>query len=182
MTWRPYLAVDIDDVLAAYSDAFLRFVAEQGLVVHKEHVVGSFIEMGIEPHHFADFQAAGKLRHLAPLDGAQAAIDRLRPYFQLIAIASRPVETQQDTQVWIERYFPYMQDIWFTPDKGAICRGLGVWGLIDDQVRFAEQFKRSFVLAQPWNQCWTGTRGDWPTLTRILVQYARNYFKEGNYR
>lgn len=166
---KPILAVDIDDCLADYVGDFLPFLETHGLRIAREGIVRSLTEMGVSPDLFRRFEQDGHLATLKPLPDSQRSLRILAGFFEIVAMTSRNQEVARETRAWIALHFPCIRDTCFTRDKGGLCRELGAWGLVDDQVRFAEQFLNSFVIAAPWNAGWMGRRGSWEDMTRTIL-------------
>lgn len=85
--------------------------------------------------------------NLAPMDGAVETLKKLSNNFTLYIVTGRPVETEQATHEWIEKYLPNIfEEIIFTnffklsDSKGAlrtkadVCKELGAQWLIDDHL------------------------------------------------
>ncbi len=164
------LAIDVDECLASYSDAFLPFLASRGTVITREQIVHSFKAMGIGDDVFDAFYETGALATLPVVPGSRDAIQALEPYFHLIAMTSRPMKHLDATEKWITEHFPEIEAVIYTEMKAEACHALRAWGLVDDIVRFGEGVERFYCLANPWNAGYKGMRGDWPTLTDLIIK------------
>lgn len=165
---RPVLALDLDDVLADYTYEFITYMATVGVIIRPEDISRSFVEMGIAPVHFAMFENLGHLRDLQMVPGSRDAVRRLATRFELVVVTSR-IKAEADTKEWVDRNFPEIRRIIHSRAKGDTCREIGAVGLVDDQIRFAEQIEHAYVLAQPWNAEWIGERGTWEELVPRIM-------------
>lgn len=165
----PVIAVDVDDVLADYVGAFLPFLDQHGQHIVREDIRQSLQQMGVADWLFADFLRGGYLRTLKRVPHAYRALTLISKYAYVVAVTSRPIECQRDTLGWLVNYFPMVRQVRHTRDKSAAHRQWNAWALVDDQVQYAEQVDRAFVLAQPWNADWTGRRGTWDQISQWIL-------------
>ncbi len=166
----PILAVDIDECLASYCDAFLPFMEKRGISIKKEDIKGSFTDMGVDPQYFDEFAQSGALKHLKPVPWAFYATRRLANYFELVAVTSRPPEHAAVTEAWMGEHFPHIARITHTSNKGAYCKQVNAWGLVDDSIQFAKQVENAYVLAASWNAEWEGCRGNWLEILSWILE------------
>jgi 5'(3')-deoxyribonucleotidase len=172
---KKVLCVDIDDCLASYVETFIPYVkTKHGFDLKREDISGSLEETGIDPSWIDSFREEGALAFLKPVRRSGVSIRKLAKYFEIIAITSRPEDVEYETRQWLKEYFPDIRGAIFTKEKGAACRELNAWGLIEDQIQYAKQFGNTFMIEQPWNEGWSGFRGNWKEVTdRILSQVRR---------
>jgi len=169
-----YIGVDIDEVLAEFLPAFLRFYnAKYGTAFEVKnfytysfwHVLGADKETAQQDVlaflHSPDFLA------LKPVSGAVKTVAKLSLQHKLIVITSRHPEVQPQTITWIDQYFPNVfEDVLFAnhfafgsrllPTKKEYCESLGLHAMIDDCFEYiqecASQNCMGILMNAPWNQ------------------------------
>lgn len=111
MTKKPVLAIDIDDVLAANAEGFVKFSNDRwGTNLEVEDYTEHFADMwkvdedetarrAIELHESG---IIGKYDHFPDAVGV---LRRLSKTFTIIAVTSRRRLVEQETRAWIEKYF-----------------------------------------------------------------------------
>lgn len=99
-----------------------------------------------------------------PIAGAIEAISKLASHNELHVITSRPAQTRELTQTWLDKYFPgQFSEIHFTNhfeigarSKADICSEVGVSILIEDALVHARNVAADgipvLLLDSPWNQ------------------------------
>ncbi|WP_094024104.1 5' nucleotidase, NT5C type [Nocardia cerradoensis] len=153
---RITIAVDLDDVLCRYADAFVQ-------------LSNSLWNTALTPRDYSEdwrslwavgededvaarvskLQNDGFYAELAPIAGAFESVCELRVNFKLIAITSRSLEFYSVTYDWLQRYFANcFEDLIFIPRaskkslsrslKGGYCSKNGVDVLVDDQYEQCE--------------------------------------------
>jgi len=146
------IAVDIDDVLAAYAEGFVAFSNERwGTNLTVEDYDEHWAAMWQTDHEETERRAQlinesgihGRFRHD---DTAAAVLRRLKERFDLVVVTARLISNKAVTAVWVERYFEgifsevrhagiWEQDV---PDRHTltkvdVLREVGVDYLVDDQ-------------------------------------------------
>ncbi len=166
---RQLLCIDIDDVLCEFTDVYLQYLRNHtGLNIKREDIIGSFTEMGITGELMRKFLTSGALKNMKVIEGSRKGIEKLEEKFVCVALTARPAYTQKDTMDWILNNFSYLPLV-FTRDKGAYCKKVNAWGLVDDQLRWLNSVERGFAVAQPWNNGYVGARGDWDFIAKHIL-------------
>lgn len=199
---KPVVAVDIDEVLTPFLEAFIKFHNRE---YGSQHAVDDFktytfgdtlkvpepeaVERVLQFYKSHDFTAN------RPFLDAAAALKQLQEHYELIIITSRHPISQEQTLAWLEQHFPqtfgavhfsthlYLDQPLVT--KTDICKQEGVEILIDDNIEFAKEAaaKNIRVLLfgdrYSWNQAAqlpAGIErvGDWhQVLQKLLPHEAR---------
>ncbi len=162
---KPIIAVDIDDVLANFTDPYLGFLESQGIVLSKDKIVGSFTEMWLAGELSQKFYDTGAWSQMQVILGSQEAIQRLAGKFSIIAVTSR--DETNTTLDWMKKNFSGVQVV-FSRHKGERCEKLVALVLVDDQIQYLKQYT-SVAIAQPWNNGYEGVRGDWEFITKHIL-------------
>ena len=167
------IAIDIDDTLAEYTDALLRYHEKLTgrLLNPKDHNCyepngfwGNSLEEKLSILNAFDFTE--EFDHIVPSTGAQNTIDELAKSNELFIITSRPSGIKTKTQGWLETYFPgkfsgiHMDSSLKRDgpriDKSVVCRKLKIDCLIEDsheQARLCHgEITKVILLNRPWNQ------------------------------
>lgn len=170
---RLTIAVDIDDVLAAHAQEFVRFSNERwgtNLTVHDYEDDWSLLwqfNRNVREHQQEMADRADEfftnIIHAMPHDEtARDVLLKLKPHHDLIVVTSRRQQIKGETLVWIQDRFPgvFEQDkiffagIWDVIDsssafrtKGDILHQLGADYLIDDQPKHCNAAARQGVQA-----------------------------------
>lgn len=157
MTDLPILAIDIDDTIAASTDALRVDINRRfsiSIPAESYRVAGEYwgyYERVWEAHGVADeIRYADHLSDMAIdqsqvplLTGADMAIHELSNYFRIVLITSRDVSLELATRAWFKNHFADINiDLYFTNNhrdtsaltKGQLCAKLGAKLLIDDNV------------------------------------------------
>ena len=155
---KPIIAIDIDDVLAEFTESVRQRVNEStGLTLTREdyQIRGDYwgyYETVWAQHEAAHSQSietyvtemAVSQLHIPMLPGAAFALTRLSEQYNLVCITARPKSLRTATEEWlkenvaelsIEIYFTNHVDVDApTVSKGEICARVGASYLIDDNV------------------------------------------------
>lgn len=150
------IAVDLDDVIAASTDALrleVNRVAGVQLTPRHYQIEGEYwgyyeqvwAENKID--HLVSFESlpsdmAVTQKHIKLIEGAKEALRKLKKQYHLVVVTSRKVEWVSATQQWLEDVLPGVFDgISFVHHedndartKGDACIELGASWLIDDNV------------------------------------------------
>ena len=161
---KPVVAVDIDEVLAAFVPGLLKFHnAEYGTTLRVEdfhsyrfcEVWGGTNDEAMEKvYRFFD---SSYFESLEPIHGASEVLKRHQSFFQFVCVTSRQYDIIEQTKAWIGNHFPGIVDeILFgnhwtrdAPDpdhltenkrtKREMCNSIGAVALIDDSLKYASQ-------------------------------------------
>ena len=199
---KPVVAVDIDEVLTPFLEAFIRFHNREyhtDLKVgdFKSYIFGHTLKVP-EPEavkRVLQFYKSHDFRSNRPFIDAPAALKQLGEHYRLIIITSRHPMSQEQTLAWLEDHFPqtfgavhfsthlYLDQPLVT--KTDICKQEGVEVLIDDNFDFAREAAGAgirvllFGKDYSWNQDEVLPAGvervrDWDqVLKRLLPSEAR---------
>jgi uncharacterized HAD superfamily protein len=184
------IAVDIDDVLAEYVDAFTLYLNKELSIPVDRY---SFYNLRFEDVLDLDVQGARLLvsqfessiyfSNIVPVPGSQEALTKLAKDHNLISVTSRLEEIAEPTKEWIDQHFPHLISEIFHTDyhavrgsrtKSGVCQELGVDLIIDDNPPYAQECLEVGIsvkmLRQPWNQDYFGAKKylDWEALTRDI--------------
>ena len=170
---RKIIGVDIDDVLADFSSAFIAFCGEHyGKCVKKEDFthVDFWRGWGVSREKLVSwlgaFNESYAEERMLPLPGSQEVICQMAECHELHVITSRPLEIAQGTVRWIERHFgKSFLDVHFCTTKGGlvstrskktVCEMLGAKILLDDHPQNADECSSNgiqvYLFDQPWNR------------------------------
>lgn len=161
---KPVVAVDIDEVLAAFVPALLDFhnsEYESELTLSDFHSYrfcevwgGTNDEAMDKIYHFFDTHY---FTNIQPIAGALGVLTRHQRHFRFACVTSRQHKITHKTNAWIASHFPGLfEEIVFgnhwtreapdpdhmTPNKRAkheMCRSIGAIALIDDSIKYAAQ-------------------------------------------
>lgn len=149
------IAIDIDDVLADTTDALRLFVNQKFGLELKEHHYRIKSEYwgyyetvwahnGLETEGILDeFHAKYTLSQAdtKPVQGSKDGVANLAAKYRLIAVSSRGIAQQAETERWMHDIFGDVFDVIRCIDtrktgmeKGEVCHELGASYLIDDNV------------------------------------------------
>lgn len=154
---KVHIAIDIDDVISATSEA-TRLWANQKAAVD------------LQPHHyyvdedywayynriwathnlddrlkFEDFldELVEDQAHVPLVAGAAFAITQLHDHYDITLITARSAVLEPATRAWIAEHFDFPIEVYFSANpltgdgvktKGELCRELGITILIDDNI------------------------------------------------
>lgn len=169
------IAIDVDDVLADFSGAFIEFQKKEynlDLEPIKKLLYGSewmnsvnlSKEEGIR--RIMEFVESDRTKNLQTVKGSQSAIEKLGKKFKLVALTGRPASVAEVTKKWLEENFSNsFSDFLITDahifhegkkDKGEMCIENGIKLLIDDLPQYCMECAsvdvHSFLFSQPHNQ------------------------------
>lgn len=167
------IAVDIDDVLADFTSAFLSYYNQENKTLYKKEDFNqpNWWESHDLPKesimtYLFDFYQTDDFKDLSPIKDSVFGVDELSSRHKLVAITARPESTRRATEEWFDKHFyGKFQEIFFTNlhildknnglNKGEICKKLNVDLLIDDLPAFCNECSdngiKSFVFSVPWN-------------------------------
>lgn len=151
------IAIDIDEVLADSITNWRKFVSEQyGVNITEKQLrempylsyLGDTKEEASE--RIRVFNDSEYFWMTKPLDGAPEAIKELANKHTLKIVASRPMGIKEQTEEWIQKYFPDMfTEIHFNNEnssksytlgdglhKGEMLEGIGADIFIDDYIEY----------------------------------------------
>lgn len=171
------IAIDLDDVLANTTASLLNFINSS-----TNQLPISFANLENAPYwnflgqtreeankKFFTFTNTDHFRNIKPFSEAVVAVERLAKEHTLFIISGRPLFVKQDSEEWINKYFPEkFSGVYFTNNrlnkddfsaywgrpKAEICDEIGAEVLIDDlaeYVRSSEHLK-VYLMARPWNK------------------------------
>ena len=167
------IGIDIDDVLADFSDHMIGFVNEAhgtntSIEDHTSYNLWEIWGCTREESdkRILDFCSSEKFKKIKPVNGSQEVVRVLNDKHDLHVITSRAKVISKETEMWIVKYFPellgslHFSDIWFSKGKSRrksdICVGLGVEVLIEDCLEYANECAaegiKILLFDRPWNQ------------------------------
>ena len=167
------IGIDLDEVLADFLSAFIRFhnekhgtsfFREQFRSYHVHHIWGGTPDRTIREIY--EFYTTKYFDDIKPIPGSLENIDRLCKDHDLMVITSRQNDISQKTLDWINRFFGNkFSGVFFTNEnslhgecenKSDICRNSSVDFMVEDYMDYAEECARSvkkvFLLDSPWNR------------------------------
>lgn len=167
------IGVDIDDVLADFSNTFIDYIQKKHQIRVRKHNLCYFewykawgkteeeaVAMIYEFLHSREFLS------IKPKPGAKEVLWKLKKLgHRFIAITGRPATVDKKTKSWLNKHFPKIFDDYYCTDfhivkggkqtKGTICAQLGVDLLIDDYAGYARECVRKkidvLLFKSPWN-------------------------------
>ena len=196
---KPVLAIDIDEVL-------FPFLPE--LIKHHNEIYGT--DFSVAEFNTYDFykiwggtseETVEKVHvflklpqtHVPPLGQAARAIKRLKQDYKLVVITSRDKQLEERTREWLLHHFPdtfheiilagnHYTGLHFRT-KIEVCRELGAFCLIDDNLSYVRQCAAEGVPAilfgdYGWNQAGELPAGvtrakDWDEVVELLTKKSR---------
>jgi 5'(3')-deoxyribonucleotidase len=148
------IAVDVDDVIAQSAKGLTAFSNEQWgtsltAMDYDEHWANMWgVDIDEVKKRTQVFYDSGIVRTYLPIDGAKETLVKLKNRFNLVILTSRGSAIRQDTQDWVETYYPdifsevHLSGIWddialhkYEVTKTDICKQIGAEYLIDDQLK-----------------------------------------------
>lgn len=178
MLHKPVLAIDIDDVLAANADGFVRFSNERwgtNLTVedYDEHW-GSLWQITQEEvqRRAIEYHESGAIGRFKTIPSAETILRGLHDRYKIIAVTSRRIMVEPETRAWLESHFADIVDevrfAGFYDDlaklsegwaktKADILTSIEARFFIDDQLKHclaAAEAGINVILfgSYPWNQ------------------------------
>ncbi|MBI2589195.1 HAD hydrolase-like protein [Candidatus Saccharibacteria bacterium] len=173
------IAIDIDDVLAASADGFLKFSNKRwGTNLRSDDYTEHWAEMwGID---FDEVKKRRQIMHGEKLftkyrlfDEAKPILKQLAKSYRLVVVSSRSSHVQADTLEWINQEFPavfteiHFAKMWDMENisvlerlkmtKTELCQEVGADYLIDDQLKHCSAAARAGIKTilfgdYKWNQ------------------------------
>jgi uncharacterized HAD superfamily protein len=167
------IGIDIDEVLADYLSALIRFhnelygtclAPDQFKTYRFWETWGGTKEEAIQKVY--DFSGTSQFKNIVPIQGAKQAIQTLRGNHTLHLITGRPDDLAEGTREWVERHFPdtfsslnfanHFSKVGAPRTKSEICDALKVDFLIEDILDYALECvtpnRTVLLLDNPWNQ------------------------------
>lgn len=151
------IAIDIDDVLADFSEGFIKYLKHahnRDVEIHDLKIEewwsawGKSQDQAVET--IQEFLKSKQVSELEPKDGAARALKLLKQAgHKLVVITGRPVAAHKMTRQWVHDNLPAVFDEVYCTDfhivnhnpmtKGTICAELGVDILVDDYPGYARE-------------------------------------------
>jgi|TARA_R110000737_G_scaffold201442_1_gene220815 5'(3')-deoxyribonucleotidase len=137
------VAIDIDEVLTKFLVPMARFHKQKIIKPKYSYVYREIFDID-EPASqkmVKEFYQSKSFTELTPIYGSQSAMFNLRQRFKkMYIVTGRQNMAREETERWIDTYFPYMFDDViltnsYTPNeipKVDICRALNIDLIIDD--------------------------------------------------
>jgi 5'(3')-deoxyribonucleotidase len=137
------VAIDIDEVLTKFLVPMARFHKQKIIKPKYSYVYREIFDID-EPASqkmVKEFYQSKAFTELTPIYGSQSAMFNLRQRFKkMYIVTGRQNMAREETERWIDTYFPYMFDDViltnsYTPNeipKVDICRALNIDLIIDD--------------------------------------------------
>lgn len=175
----PRLVLDLDDILADFTNPFLVFLKTKGVTLKFEDISAPFAELGVTREHLDEFLASDDLLGRLPrVFGSFRAVVILSDYFNVDIATSRPRSTAGVTLAWLSQNYPNLlvHNVEFTTDKGQYAREHKVFALVEDQPKYAKQFERTYLLDYPWNVGYDNGRKfkNWHELVPALIKDSKS--------
>ena len=151
------LAVDLDEVLCEFVKGLCEFHNEAystSLAVQDFHsYIFREVWGGTEEESTRKilefFTSDHFTKNLKCVAGAQEAMETLGKHFRLVVVTSRQLAIENDTRIWLDKYFPNVFDQvvfgnhWGLEgrkvSKPELCQAVGAQTLIDDNLTYALQ-------------------------------------------
>ena len=173
MAVKPIVAVDIDDVIYPLVPSLIEYLGTKHQVRlseqdFKEYDLRKVWGGGpIEAAEIFEGYKESSGVHVAPINGAREALHALSKNYQVIILTSRDISNHERTNSWITHHFPEIfedvhllgnkQDSEAFREKADVCKELGVYCLIDDNLRHVLEtsalgIKTILFGYYPWNQ------------------------------
>lgn len=168
------IAIDVDDVLGDFSEAFIKFIKHQHDVnvdIHNLKVAQWWQAWGHTQEEanamIFDFLESDEVMHIKPKTGAVRALKILKHAGHVLyVITGRPAKGQERTKQWVHDNMPEVFEKIFCTDfhlvsggemtKGSICKQIGAQALVDDFPGYAEECLaagvRVLLFDSFWNQ------------------------------
>lgn len=147
---RKTIAVDIDDVLAAHVEAFVKFSNEKyGTRLTPEDYTDHWADLWHEDHdeverRAKEFHVPQSVIQYRLIEEADTALRKLSKDYALVVVTARRQALLKTTKDWLDSYLPgVFKDTHFVPiwvpnnkvTKADICQQIGADYLIDDLPR-----------------------------------------------
>lgn len=153
---KPIIAIDIDDVLSETVEGFMAWSNETygtSLKVsdYNEDIATMWnVDREESERRAKNFHGGGAVGQLRHINAARPVLAWLADRYELVVITSRRVISKDQTEAWLNKYFPGIfspevinfAGIWDNADeqshnrtKGDIVKKLGASYLIDDQIK-----------------------------------------------
>ncbi len=167
------IAVDMDEVLCAFFEPYLKFYNEKSSTEYKfediinfnlwEIVGGTYEDTVKNTYEFYNSEAFKKV---PVVPGAKEAITELSSKHSLILVTGRTTDIHDLTIAWLDEHFPEVfESVNFANHwskhgeqlkKSSFCKQLGAELLIDDCLEYAEDCGsngiRVLLMDRPWNR------------------------------
>jgi 5'(3')-deoxyribonucleotidase len=172
---KKVIAVDADEVLAAFIDHFLvHYNAKYQTVVSKDKIHSFKLDpifnttQDVFLKRMDEYYESGEVLKIKPVKGSLKGVDQLlRKGYFLEIITARPSMYKEATINWVNQHFPKrFNQIHFSFNpynknseditKAEICKRIGAKVLIDDNIVNAFDCAKNgikvFLMDMPWNQ------------------------------
>lgn len=167
------IAVDLDEVLAQFINAYLEWHNKKyGTAVKRDdcHDYRLWYSLASSrkenEERITEFFNTRHYQSIKPVEGATEAILSIAEQHELFVVTSRPEQRRKQTKFWINKHFPdAFSDIYFTDyytrlnnkrTKSQVCKMLKAHILIEDNIEFAKEcsplLKKALLLDAPWNR------------------------------
>ena len=145
------IAVDMDEVLAKYTDKVIKVLEQEtGYVINMKEVSGAFLSRSL-PEKYLDIVTSypyreGFFRDLELIEHSQEVLYRLNNDYEVYIVSStlQHPNAPKDKLAWLNEHFPFIhfKKIVFCGDKKIIRADY----LIDDHPRHLEDFQGKPIL------------------------------------
>jgi 5'(3')-deoxyribonucleotidase len=108
---KPVIAIDIDDVLAANAEGFVKFSNERwgtSLVVsdYSEHWAEVWqVELDETQKRAQELHDSGVISSYGLIAQAEIVLQKLHEHFTIIAVTSRRISIEIETRAWLDKHF-----------------------------------------------------------------------------
>lgn len=160
---RQSIAIDIDDVVVAHVDEFIKFSNKN---FGTNYTIDDYndrwdILWGINDDaeikkRAQSFHSPESVLNYEFIKDAKPTIEKLSRKYDLYIVTARPEHIVEITKTWVEKHFAevfkgvHFVPIWYVDNKitkGDICRQIGADYLIDDAVKHCNTAAKSGVKA-----------------------------------
>jgi uncharacterized HAD superfamily protein len=179
------LALDLDDTLAGFADAFVAFCnAQYGTTFRKESFTHpdplktwgiSYAEMSARWSAFDRIYAQSSI---SPLLGAQAMVARFARKHSLHLVTHRRAEFKNNTLRWLDQHFERMfshvhfcgrRDGLPARQKSTVCKTIDAHIILEDHPHVARECAENGIHVYLFNQPWNRSH-DFPPLAGGVVR------------
>jgi 5'(3')-deoxyribonucleotidase len=156
MEGRKRIAIDMDEVLAKYTEKVIRTLYDEtGFKIELKHVEGAFLSKSVPPEHLERVTSfpyrEGFFRDLEVMDHAREVLRQLQEEYDIFIVSAtmQHANAPKSKLEWLQEHFPFIhfKNIVFCGDKSIIRADF----LIDDHPRHLENFTGTSLLFEAFH-------------------------------